>query len=228
MSDLELTLNTDITRFEQWLDRYNTIPSRIFDLDNGRRLSVHGSPTIRNEYSGFIKHEILANYLEPNPNDPYMDIISFELEFPVIELELFESSKDRINVKISLKHPAVTNIYQDLLRGISQRWPEVIPQIKKYIGEEAINIPSETETNSKIQESAQPLRIAPKRPGHRDKWVIVWKYIELKRFRKMGMPLDSMREAMEKDKAFYHGPIFKVETMKKIIRAGEAGELETT
>jgi len=68
MSDLELTLNTNAIRFEQWLDRFSTIPSRILDLNNDRHLSVYGAPTIRSEYNGLIKHEIRALYLELHLN----------------------------------------------------------------------------------------------------------------------------------------------------------------
>jgi hypothetical protein len=153
MSDLELILNSDAKWFEQWLEHYyrqNTLHRLDPDTGesyygNGMCLSVIGGPTFRTEYNGLVKHEIHACYLEPGPDDPSIEIAS--PEFSVIEIELFEPAKDRINVKLSIKHPAVLNLYQNLLTGILQNWPEAIPQVEKYTGTKVIPIVEKETTN---------------------------------------------------------------------------------
>lgn len=153
MNDLELTLNTDVKRFEQWLELYyrqNTL--RRIDPNtgetyygNGLCLSIIGGTTFRDVYNGLIKHEIHASYIEPGPDDPSLEIAS--PEFSVIEIELFEPAKDRINVKLSIKHPAVINLYKNLLTGILQNWPEAITQVEKYTGTKVIPIVEKEATN---------------------------------------------------------------------------------
>ncbi len=158
-----------------------------------------------------------------------------ELNFPKSEPEVKQAMIRNlilsfIRFEVKSWHPLrLEGIHYWLYKKSQIAMEEFIKNVKeKFYGQVDILTVEEKPVLPETPSNNPHYRIAPNRKGHRDKWVTVWKYIELKRFRKMGMPLDSMREAMEKDKVFYHGPVFKVETMKKIIRAGEEGELIET
>lgn len=90
--------------------------------------------------------------------------------------------------------------------------------------------PEREKENKQIPDTHERIiqaRIAPKRKSHLEKWVVVWNYIEIQQWRKMGMQPDKMRESLINDQnaKLYNGPIFNMETIRKIIRSGEAGEL---
>jgi hypothetical protein len=112
--------------------------------------------------------------------------------------------------------------------GLDEQLIGILDQ--KYSGEEAISNPTKIPTYSETQVITQPPRIAPTRKGHLEKWVIIWNYIDRKNWRKMGMQPDKICEQLLKDmeRHEYRGPIYKEETIRKIIRSGEAGELTKT
>jgi hypothetical protein len=70
-------------------------------------------------------------------------------------------------------------------------------------------------------------RIAPDRPADLDKWKAVWNYIKPKHWLEMGMSPAEIRESLEKDhtRHAYHGKIYSIQIIKKIIRSGRADEL---
>ena len=70
-------------------------------------------------------------------------------------------------------------------------------------------------------------KIAPNRKGDLDKWKAVWKHIERKKWLAMGMSPATIREFLERDhnRKEYHGTVFSVDTIEKIIKAGLAEEL---
>ena len=78
-----------------------------------------------------------------------------------------------------------------------------------------------------ILKQAGKQQIAPKRLADLNKWKAIWYYIENKHWQKMGMSPAKIREYLEKDRDrhAYFGPVVSVETIKKIINAGNAGEL---
>ena len=74
-------------------------------------------------------------------------------------------------------------------------------------------------------------RIAPKRPGDLENWVFVWNYIKRQKWLVYyGSNAGKYYELLEKEKkqGHYNGPLYTAETIKKILRAGAAGELETS
>ena len=73
-------------------------------------------------------------------------------------------------------------------------------------------------------------RIAPNRPADLDKWKAVWNYIKLKHWLEMGMSPSEIRESLEKDhtRHAYHGKVYSIQIIKKIIRSGRTDELSET
>jgi hypothetical protein len=70
-------------------------------------------------------------------------------------------------------------------------------------------------------------KIAPNRLGDLNKWKAAWQHITRKNWLNMGMSPATIHEFLDKDhtRKEYHGTVFSVETIGRIITAGRAGEL---
>lgn len=130
--EIAITINTNIQRFEAWLDRYRiqTTPF-IVELEDGKSLSVYGSPTYKGQHQGVRNHEIIAAISTPHPTEPNCEVHSFT--FPVIEIELFEPAENRLIVKLLCRHRRLILYYLNMLREIAKLWPETAKEVYNYI-----------------------------------------------------------------------------------------------
>jgi hypothetical protein len=71
-------------------------------------------------------------------------------------------------------------------------------------------------------------RLAPNRQADYYKWKLVWKNI--KEWVEKGASIGEIHKGLERKSKdpFYKGPVYSKDTLRKIIRAGRAGELETS
>lgn len=129
---IELTLYTDIERFEAWLDRYwsHTLPFNV-ELGQGKILHVLSAPTFIATHHGLRKLEIKAFTNEPDPSNPKTKIATQEIQ--VLEIELFESANNKLNVEVNCKHHKLVIYHIDLLKAIAKMWPEAGEAIFNYI-----------------------------------------------------------------------------------------------
>jgi hypothetical protein len=121
-----------------------------------------------------------------------------------------------------------------ILKEIADDWPETREIIMREVFKISLerqndigvqqNISQEME--QKVNQSNMP-RIAPSRPADFDKWKAVWNYIKPKHWLEMGMSPAEIRESLEKDhtRHAYHGKVYSIQIIKKIIRSGRADEL---
>ncbi len=130
--EIELTLNTNIKRFETWFDGYrlSTLFALDFNPENNKYLLVINAPTFERELHGVRVHEIKAMIGEPLPDDS-KDMVT-TLPFPVIQLELFEPAENRINVKISCLHDSLQVYFINMLGEIAKLWPEAIIPVLNF------------------------------------------------------------------------------------------------
>jgi hypothetical protein len=130
-------------------------------------------------------------------------------------------------------------IYTDLLKDLCYDYPDAKKSLREnnngfdeedYNDSQNLGIFETIENFSRVSvsTSAQSTlkRIAPSRSKDLNKWKATWNYIQSRRWLNMGMSPEKIREFLEKEhNKSYHGTLFSVETIEKIIDAGQAGEL---
>jgi len=135
MSDIEFNINSDVKRFEEWLDRYSlrTLPF-IIDLDEDRALSVIGGPTYEKEFQGLRRHVIKASFSTISLEEPDAEVLSFP--FTVVEIEIQEPTEKRLFVQARCRHTAMRPYFLEMMREIAKLWPETETAIRKLFPEE--------------------------------------------------------------------------------------------
>jgi hypothetical protein len=170
---------------------------------------------------------------------PYQNVI-INCTYKDKLLELFNFyptrlSNNRFKMFVSLSfHEALEkNVIWEFFRDIMMEVANDYPEIRRTVINYDFKGPSQP-LNDKQKEDlfgtddkSNNNKIAPNRKGDLDKWKAVWKHIERKKWLAMGMSPATIREFLERDhnRKEYHGTVFSVDTIEKIIKAGLAEEL---
>jgi hypothetical protein len=124
-----------------------------------------------------------------------------------------------------LRDPELTAQIVERERRLEQDRTPIIP----LIGLAQVQAGGPAAESGLAQLQVSRRRYAPSRKADYDKWVAVWRKIK-PWIDQYGMQADRITDELKKSsrRGDYKGPTFTVETIKKIIAAGKAGELKTS
>jgi len=125
----------------------------------------------------------------------------------------------------------------DFMIDISEDWPKTKRELSNYLLVKAKNHDIDLSTRSLFPEDdkqkeiisrqtqKEHIQISPRRVVDHDRWVMVWN--KIKGWVHQGYSLDEIMNLLDKRKQSnsYKGTIFSKDTMAKIIKAGNEGEL---
>jgi hypothetical protein len=188
-----------------------------------------------NHLSQLSREEISKVLIDYCKEHPGFDLSSFEVFSKQLEA-ISRSSEKRgwlcalINVfslgngvevicKAYSEHP---DIFTAIREDIDRIFHRKVHIILEYL-------PEQSEESKQVKKTIRSKRIAPRRWGDLKKWIEVWKYCKAKGLTNIYKSNASGlydRLKIEKKAQHYNGPLFSAETLKLILEAGFAGELE--
>jgi len=126
---IQTIISTSAARFENWFEDYTrkNLPFTI-PMGEGHYLGVIGGPTFDGEKNGKRVHVIKGFHAKPIPSEPDVHMASYD--YPVIEVEFFEPSENRLSVSAHCKEPLLIPFFRTMIDSASKYWPELLNIIK--------------------------------------------------------------------------------------------------